>query len=173
MRKNVTSEDFKRRYLPYAEKLYALAFRFLNNKNEASDAVQDTFVKLWNKRNDLDIQNSEAFCVTVVKNICLDMLRKRRKTGLLEDAEKIETEKNISKQIEIHYDWVQMQNLIKQLPKMQQQLIVLRHVKEYSMADIAKKTGLSEANVRTTLSRARKLLREQFEKLNNYDYKQN
>jgi len=169
----MTSEDFKKQYLPYAEKLYALAFRFLRNQDEASDAVQDTFVKLWSKRNDLDIQNNEAFCTTIVKNICLDMLRKRRKTELLADAEKIETEKNISKQIEIHYDWVQMQNLIKQLPKIQQQLIVLRHVKEYSMADIAEKTGLSEANVRTTLSRARKLLREEFEKLNNYEHKRN
>ena len=169
----MTSEDFKKQYLPYAEKLYALAFRFLGNRDEASDAVQDTFVKLWSKRNDLDIQNNEAFCVTMVKNICLDMLRKRRKTELLTDAEKIETEKNISKQIEIHYDWVQIQKLMKQLPEIQQQLIVLRHVHEYSMAEIAEKTGLSEANVRTTLSRARKLLREKFEKLNNYEYKRN
>jgi RNA polymerase sigma-70 factor (ECF subfamily) len=169
----MTSEDFKKQYLPYAEKLYALAFRFLNNRDEASDAVQDAFVKLWSKRNELDIQNTEAFCVTIVKNICLDMLRKRRKTELLTDAEKIETEKNISKQIEIHYDWEQLQKLMKQLPEIQQQLIVLRHVKEYSMAEIAEKTGLSEANVRTTLSRARKTLRENFEKLNNYEYKRN
>ena len=169
----MTSEDFKKKYLPYAEKLYALAFRLLNNKDEASDAVQDAFVKLWNKRNDLEIQNTEAFSVTIVKNICLDMLRKRRRTELLTDAEKIESEKNISKQIEIHYDWVQMQRLIKQLPDIQQQLIILRHVKEYSMAEIAEKTGLSEANVRTTLSRARKLLREQFEKINNYEYNRN
>ena len=169
----MTSEDFKKQYLPYAEKLYALAFRFLNNKDEASDAVQDAFVKLWNKRNDLEVQNTEAFSVTTVKNICLDMLRKRRRTELLTDAEKVETEKNISKQIEIHYDWVQMQKLIKQLPEVQQQLIILRHVKEYSITEIAEKTGLSEANVRTTLSRARKLLREQFEKIDDYECKRN
>ncbi|MDR2651984.1 MAG: sigma-70 family RNA polymerase sigma factor [Prevotellaceae bacterium] len=169
----MTSEDFKKQFLPHAEKLYALAFRLLNNKDEASDAVQDTFLKLWNKRNELEIQNTEAFCVTLVKNICLDILRKRRRNEALSDIEQIETEKAVNKQIEIHYDWLQIQKLIKQLPQQQQQLIILRHVKEYTMTEIAQQTGLSEANVRTTLSRARKLLRENFEKLNNYGYKRN
>jgi RNA polymerase sigma-70 factor (ECF subfamily) len=167
----MTAEDFKKQFLPHAEKLYALAFRLLNNRDEASDAVQDVFLKLWNKRNELEIQNNEAFCVTLVKNISLDILRKRRKNESLNNVEQIENEKNINKQIDIHYDWLQMQKLIKQLPKQQQQLIILRHVKEYTMAEIAKHTGLSEANVRTTLSRARKLLRENFEKINNYGNK--
>jgi RNA polymerase sigma-70 factor (ECF subfamily) len=169
----MTSEDFKKQFLPYTEKLYALAIRLLNNKDEALDAVQDTFLKLWNKHNELELQNAEAFCVTVVKNICMDMLRKRRKNELLPNIEQIVNEKTINKQIEAHYEWVQMQKLIKQLPPQQQQLIILRHVKEYTMAEIAKKTGLSEANVRTTLSRARKLLREKFEKINNYEYNRN
>ncbi|MDR3226873.1 MAG: sigma-70 family RNA polymerase sigma factor [Prevotellaceae bacterium] len=169
----MTAEDFKKQFLPHAEKLYALAFRLLNNRDEASDAVQDVFLKLWNKRNELEIQNNEAFCVTLVKNICLDILRKRRKSETLNNAEQIENEKNINIQIDAHYDWLQMQKLIKQLPKQQQQLIILRHVKEYTMAEIAKRTGLSEANVRTTLSRARKILRENFEKINNYGYKRN
>ncbi|MDR2293358.1 MAG: sigma-70 family RNA polymerase sigma factor [Prevotellaceae bacterium] len=160
----MTSENFKKQFLPHAEKLYALAFRLLGNKAEASDAVQDTYLKLWNKRNELEIRNTEAFCVTLVKNICLDILRKRRRNKSLLDSEQAATEHIINKQIEIHYDWIQMQKLIKQLPLLQQQLIVMRHVKEYTMAEIAKQTGLSEANVRTTLSRARKLLREKFEK---------
>jgi RNA polymerase sigma-70 factor (ECF subfamily) len=169
----MTSENFKKQFLPHAEKLYALAFRLLGNKHEASDAVQDTFLKLWNKRNELEIQNTEAFCVTIVKNICLDILRKRRKNEPLSDNEQAAIEKTTSEQIEIHCDWIQMQKLIKQLPLQQQQLIVMRHVKEYTMAEIAKQTGLSEANVRTTLSRARKLLRENFEKTNNYGYNRN
>ncbi|MDR1198877.1 MAG: sigma-70 family RNA polymerase sigma factor [Prevotellaceae bacterium] len=169
----MTSESFKQQFLPHAEKLYALAFRLLNSKDEASDAVQDTFLKLWNKRNELEIQNTEAFCVTLVKNICLDVLRKRRKSEMLSGIEQIAIEKAVNKQVEIHYDWIQMQKLIKQLPQQQQQLIILRHVKEYTMAEIAQQTGLSEANVRTTLSRTRKLLRELFEKLDNYEYNGN
>lgn len=169
----MTSENFKKQFLPHAEKLYALAFRLLGNKAEASDAVQDTFLKLWNKRNEMEIQNTEAFCVTLVKNICLDILRKRRRNESLSNSEQAANELIINKQIEIHYDWIQMQKLIRQLPLLQRQLVVMRHVKEYTMAEIAKQTGLSEANVRTTLSRARKLLREKFEKLNNYGYNRN
>ncbi|MDR2127222.1 MAG: sigma-70 family RNA polymerase sigma factor [Prevotellaceae bacterium] len=169
----MTSENFKKQFLPHAEKLYALAFRLLGNKTEASDAVQDTFLKLWNKRNELAIQNTEAFCVTLVKNICVDMLRKRRKNESLSDNELYVSEKAVNEQEDIHFKWLQMQKLIKQLPLQQQQLVILRHVKEYTMEEIARQTGLSEANVRTTLSRARKLLREKFDKLYNYEYIRN
>ena len=169
----MTAENFKQQFLQYTDKLYLLACRLLNNRDEAYDAVQDVFLKLWNKRNELQIQNNEAFCVTLLKNTCVDILRKRRKNQSLSDIEQVESSKILSKQIESHYDWLQMRELIKQLPEQQQLIIKLRHIKEYTMIEIAKYTGLSEANVRTSLSRARKLLREKFEKLDNYGYKRN
>jgi RNA polymerase sigma-70 factor (ECF subfamily) len=169
----MTAENFKQQFLPYTDKLYILACRLLNDRDEACDAVQDVFLKLWSKRNELEIQNNEAFCVTLLKNICVDMLRKRRKNQSLTDVEQVESEKKLSKQIEAHYDWLKMRELIKQLPEQQQQVVKLRHIKEYTMAEIAEHTGLSESNVRTTLSRARKLLREKFEKISDYEYKRN
>ncbi len=67
---------FKQRFLLFHPKLYRIAYALLDNKADAEDILQDAYCKLWNKRDELgDIQNPEAFSITLVKNLCLDFLR--------------------------------------------------------------------------------------------------
>ena len=69
-------ENFKRLFLPLHPKLFRIAYALVENKADAEDILQDAYYKLWSRRNELtDIQNPEAFCVTLVKNLCLDFLR--------------------------------------------------------------------------------------------------
>ena len=74
------ANDFKRRFLPYHQKLYRTAFRLMGNAQDAEDMVQEVYLKLWKKREELppDIGNTEAYCVTLTKNLCLDALRAPR-----------------------------------------------------------------------------------------------
>ena len=59
--------------------LYGYAFRILRNQEEAEDAVQEVFIKLWNMGKKLDEYNSiEALAVTMIKNFCIDQLRKKK-----------------------------------------------------------------------------------------------
>ena len=68
-------ENFKRLFLPLHPKLFRIAYALVENKADAEDILQDAYYKLWSRRNELtDIQNPEAFCVTLVKNLCLDYL---------------------------------------------------------------------------------------------------
>ena len=71
------ANDFKRRFLPYHQKLYRTAFRLMGNAQDAEDMVQEVYLKLWKKREELppDIRNTEAYCVTPTKNLCLDARR--------------------------------------------------------------------------------------------------
>ena len=72
-------ENFKRLFLPLHPKLFRIAYALVENKADAEDILQDAYYKLWSRRNELtDIQNPEAFCVTLVKNLCLDFLRSPR-----------------------------------------------------------------------------------------------
>ena len=65
-------ENFKRLFLPLHPKLFRIAYALVENKADAEDILQDAYYKLWSRRNELtDIQNPEAFCVTLVKNLCL------------------------------------------------------------------------------------------------------
>ena len=71
--------EFKQQFLPYHRKLYRTAFRLTENPQEAEDMVQEAYLKLWNKRDELaGVLNTEAYCVTLVKNLCYDALRRSR-----------------------------------------------------------------------------------------------
>ena len=59
-------ENFKRLFLPLHPKLFRIAYALVENKADAEDILQDAYYKLWSRRNELtDIQNPEAFCVTI------------------------------------------------------------------------------------------------------------
>lgn len=69
------AESFKNEFLPYHRKLYSVAYRLLENAADAEDLVQEAYLKLWDKREGLMvISNPEAFSVTLVKNMCFDLL---------------------------------------------------------------------------------------------------
>ena len=75
-----------------------------------------------------------------------------------------ETFKNWEKELEEKEDIRHIQELIEQLPENQRQVIRLRGIEDCSYEDIEQITGLSSSNIRTLLSRARKLIREKLEK---------
>ena len=82
----VTAEDFKRRFLPFHPKLYRIAFALVGNSDDAEDILQEAYSKLWMKREELEVvQNPEAFCVTLIKNVCLDYRREPRANRKEED----------------------------------------------------------------------------------------
>lgn len=55
--------EFKQQFLPYHRKLYRTAFRLTENPQEAEDMVQEAYLKLWNKRDELaGVLNTEAYC---------------------------------------------------------------------------------------------------------------
>jgi RNA polymerase sigma-70 factor (ECF subfamily) len=75
----MTRLEFNNQVFLLSRKLYIVAFRFLKRQEEAEDAVQEVFIKLWNRLDDLDRYNSlEAFAVTTVKNYCIDIIRKEK-----------------------------------------------------------------------------------------------
>jgi len=69
----MTATEFCNRVLPLKDKLYRLARRILINSQEAEDAVQESFYKLWLKHEELEtLKSMEAFAMTVTKNFCID-----------------------------------------------------------------------------------------------------
>ena len=69
--------SFRNDILPLKNELYRLALRITLNPAEAEDIVQETMIKVWNKREQWnDIESIEAFCLTICRNISLDKMRK-------------------------------------------------------------------------------------------------
>ncbi len=166
------AESFKKQFLPYHPRLYRIAYALTENSQDAEDILQDAYCKLWNKRNELaHIQNTEAFCVTLVKNLCFDFLRSPVRNRNESLAENISLAAGNSPEVEvIEQDEIrQIQQLIDKLPENQRQVIRLKGMKDCSLEEIEQITGLSAVNVRVLLSRARKIIREQYVKLASYE----
>lgn len=163
------TQCFKEHFLPINKKLYLVALRFTGNVNDAEDMVQEAYLKLWNKKDELDnVINCEAFAVSVLKNICLDFLRSKHDTVSELDFKNeysVAGESSVENLVESSDELKHVINIIEQFPQQQQTVIKLRHLMEYSMQEIEEQTGLSSINIRTILSRARKKIREQFVKI--------
>jgi len=158
----MNAEEFKRLYYPFHPKLYRIAFALLNNADDAEDILQDTYYKLWDKRTELiNVLQPEAFCVRLVKNLCLDFLRAPRNRIDNESVESLNImtgttpERELESKEKIH----QIESMIEQLPDKQRIVIQMRGCGDCSFEEIEAATGESAANVRVLLSRARKTLK--------------
>ena len=154
-----------------SRRLYAYAFRILCNQEEAEDAVQEIFIKLWNLGKKLDEYKSiEALATTMIKNYCIDQLRR----------EKHIIQEEFGKQDFWNFDngspyelleWREsndiLLHLIDQLPNIYKVVIRLREIEELSYEEIAVMTDQNINTLRVTLSRARKIIRDKY---NKYQY---
>lgn len=76
-------ETFKITVLPLRDKLINISWRMMEDRSDAEDIVQETFLKLWQIREKLDGYNSvEALAVQVAKNLALDKLKQHRPEGM-------------------------------------------------------------------------------------------
>ncbi|RHR50398.1 RNA polymerase sigma factor [Parabacteroides sp. AF17-28] len=167
-------DSFKRLFLPLHPKLFRIAYALVENKADAEDILQDAYYKLWSRREELaNVLNPEAFCVTLVKNLCLDYLRSPRANRHDEDvaeAVTLSTDSSPDKELEMQDKVEHIRYLISRLPENQRQVIRLRGIDDCSMDEIEQITGLNAVNIRVLLSRARKIIREQFDKYYAHEY---
>lgn len=157
------SSAFKRLLLPHYRQMYVTAMTILRNSDDASDAVQEAFTRLWEKRDDLpNIDNPEAYCVTTIRRICIDRLRRTTYpiNDLTEDTMLISDD---SDEQADNRESIQLVTLLmSKLPEQQRQVLQLRAFNDCSFEEIESITGLTGVNVRTLLSRARRRMRELF-----------
>ena len=166
-------EGFRYLYESTYQSKFYLAVKYMNRQEAAEDVLQEAYLKLWSKREELTvISNPEAFAVTMVKNMCFDLLRSgqylsdRQNLPLTEEVQRAGLS---SDGWETKEDARVVKALIARLPLQQRLVITLRDVKGCSYEEVERLTGLNSVNVRVLLSRARKKIREEFTKWNNYE----
>jgi RNA polymerase sigma-70 factor (ECF subfamily) len=165
-------EAFQNRVMPARNKLYRFALRFLGNEDEAKDVVQEVLIKVWNGREQMnEIQNWEAWCMRITKNLSLDRIRSlsRKPTQSIEDAFEIR-EHNLTpyETTEQQESMQSISAMIASLPEKQRQVIHLRDVEGYSYNEICDILELDMNQVKVSLFRARNAVREKLTKINAY-----
>lgn len=161
----VTHDEFKRRFMPLQQMLYREAYRMLGDRFDAEDAVQNLYIRLWEKREELkNLVSPEAYLRTLLKNICIDRWRQLRARNGDEQiqADEIavytppETEKKEAEEC--------LQHFLAGLPGAQRKIIEMK-MNGCTFEEIEKVTGLQPTNIRVIISRVRKRFREFYDNI--------
>ena len=153
--------DFCNIWMPYADRFYRAAYYLLESESDAEDAVQELYLKLWSARSSLkDVRNPSAYGLSMLKNICIDRIRRRsaRQTEPLEKAPPVEDGPS-QNPIEARDTLRFLLNEMEKLPQKQCDVLKMRVIDRLEYEDISKRTGLSQVYVRVLVAAARKTLK--------------
>ena len=162
-------QTFKIRALPVREKVYRLSLRMLRCHADAEDAAQEVMLKLWTMRDRLAAcRNVEALAVQICKNANINRLKAGKYTSDHAFDAMQDTSPTPDQQLETADSMATVARIIGRLPEMQRMVIRLRDVEGFQPAEIAEIIGCEESAVRMNLSRARKKVKEEFFKINQF-----
>ena len=155
--------------LPLKNELYRMALRITMNAADAEDVVQETMMKVWNRRDQWDqIESIEAFCLTICRNLSLDKVRRMDNQTQSLDAAYDPKDQGVASNPEeqaIQSDRVRLvRQMISLLPEKQRSCMQLRDMEGKSYKDIATILDITEEQVKVNIFRARQTIREKFKK---------
>lgn len=161
--------SFQTDILPLKNDLYRMALRITMNAAEAEDVVQETMMKVWNRRDQWEqIESIEAFCLTICRNLSLDKVRRMDNQTQSLDAAYDPKDQGVSSNPEeqaIQSDRIRLvRQMISQLPEKQRSCMQLRDMEGKSYKDIATILDITEEQVKVNIFRARQTIREKFKK---------
>ncbi len=158
--------------LKYGKNCHGIAYRILENAEDADECTNDTWMRTWNAIPPDEPQNFLAYLIVIVRRLAIDRFRSlgRSKRGsnqttvvLDELAECISDNTSVEQETEHRLLRERIQAFLRSLPKEQRVMFVQRYTYMLSVKEIAKQNGFSESKVKVTLLRVRNTLREMLE----------
>ena len=164
---------FESQVVPVRQKLYRFAFHLLGNEEDARDITQDALLKVWQQKERMtELQNMEAWCMRIVRNLALDKLksRKYRRSEELDRAGEVPvtTMKDPHEAAAQQDAMNRVHQLMGALPEKYRTIMQLRDIEGYAYQEIADILEIDLNDVKVNLHRARKTVREQLQKLQVY-----
>ncbi|UCC44473.1 MAG: RNA polymerase sigma factor [Candidatus Zixiibacteriota bacterium] len=154
----------------YKKKIYYLAHQILGNHLDADEVVQETFVRIYRKQQEIQhVKNFTSFVIKIATNYAIDLLRKQKGRGQLDDPSllpgrvQVELARRIKTPSESYRDeeiMVEIWTALGTLPPRQKITAILHDVEGYSKSEVAAILGCPEATVRSNLHIARTKLRK-------------
>ena len=149
-------------WLPLSDRFYRVAYHILESQEDAEDAVQELYLKMINTPDKFsNVQDPASFGITILRNICIDIIRRREKRRseelheyMIADVSSPDNDaaKKDKLRILIHE--------IAKLPQKQSIVLKMRTIEGLEYDEISQRTGLSQVNIRVLISIARKTLKK-------------
>ena len=123
--------SFRNDILPLKDKLYRLALRITFDSAEAEDIVQDTMIRVWNKRDEwTQFDSIEAYCLTVARNLAIDRSQKleSQNVELTPETQEMPDTLTPDRAYEQDEQLRLVHHLINELPEKQRTIVQLRDI---------------------------------------------
>jgi len=143
-------------YKQYSKAMYNIAIRFLNNKMDAEDIIQESFVTAFEKLSELSSDNAfGSWLKRIVINNCITHIRRNK----FEFVDLIESRsEDIKEEEEIYFDPTLIHNAIKDLPAGGRTILALHALEGYKHREIAEMLNISESTSKSQYKRALEIL---------------
>ena len=156
----MSTEAFTELYLPLRGALYRVAFFILESEDDAMDAVQDLYLKLLSSPDALEtVRNPKAYCITLMRNICLDRVRKASRRPETEVMEAVSDEPPADERMSDRQRIKDICQKLSSLPERERTVLRMKVFEDLSYDEIQKRTGIGYLSLRVLLSNARRKLR--------------
>lgn len=142
----------------HTNSLYGYAIKFLRNKEDARDIVQDVYEKLWINRKSVEFLKAKSWMFTTAHNAMINFSNRKGRLQLTDEIGTYEIGKIIPNMFESNQVVERAVNI---LPPIQKSVILLRDLEGYSYKEIGGILELSESQVKVYLFRARKKIKRQ------------
>lgn len=154
--------EIKEIWLPLSARFYRVAYHILESQEDAEDAVQELYLKLIKSPAKFsEIQDPAAFGITILRNICIDIIRRREKRKSEELHEYMIADESSPDKAAAEKDKLRVLiQEIGRLPQKQSMVLKMRTIDGLEYEEIAQRTGLSQVNIRVLISIARKTLKK-------------
>lgn len=163
-------KDFTSLYELYAPRLYAFVFSLTHSETQAKDIVQETFIKIWIGREQIRLDTSfKSYLFTVARNQLLNEFRKQiNQTVCMDDVIFVDCENlsdnNVERELSLGEFNNQLSHAKQKLTPRQRELFELNKEQGIPIAELAKRSAISEQSVRNQLSQALHVLRNEMKK---------
>lgn len=153
----------------YSDMVYRIAFSYMKNREDAEDIYQNVFLKLFNKRDFLDMEHEKRWLIRVTMNECHSLYRspwKRRRQAcedldILLEEQQVQTQ-SVQKQTSSD-ELEEVTDMLNAISEKYSIVLYLYYYEEYSTKEIAQILRRKESTVRTQLMRAKELLRKKMD----------
>ncbi len=165
--KNGDIHAFDVLYKQFADRLFGFAFSMLKDRLEAKEIVQETFYRIWENREALDVDKSfKSFIFKISYNIIIDQFRRRSKEEEYKDYLKLYfQDKFVDLESEIYFNELteQLDKIVGEMPDRRKEIYVLSRKKGLSHKEIAKKLNISIKTVENQIGISQRYIKKQLQ----------
>ena len=156
----MTTKEYNKAVDQFSDNIFRFAMKHLKNEMSANDIVQETFLKVWAKKEDVSFEKVKSYLFTTAYHTILDWIKKEKRSGDMNGVDDLHMDNGQNVDLKEVLD-----EALDRLPEIQKTVVLLRDYEGYNYSEIAEVTGLGESQVKVYIFRARKALKSYIKRL--------